>query len=133
MKNKKAYTLIQLLLTLIFVSIIFKMAVISVLQPNLNLDSSLRIKEHIKQFIKFENDIFLKTSQYETVDTTVIDKYPNNILKTKENNISFGFLEDSTIQVVKIDCEDDTKGINMAVIYKNNSYKYNSCTDLRIN
>jgi len=133
MKNKKAYTLIQLLLTLIFVSIIFKMAVVSVLQPNLNLDSSLRIKEHIKQFIKFENDIFLKTSQYETVDTTVINKYPNNILKTKENNISFGFLEDSTIQVVKIDCADDTKGFNMAVIYKNKTYRYNSCTDLRIN
>ena len=133
MKYKKAYTLIQLLLTLIFVSIIFKMAVVSVLQPNLNLDSSLRIKEHIKQFIKFENDIFLKTSEYETVDQIFIDKYPNNILKTKENEISFGFLEGSTIQVEKIDCNDDTKGFNMAVIYKNETYKYNSCTDLRIN
>jgi len=132
MIKKKAYSLVELLVGLLIISIIIGMSISTVFSSGNNGENTIKVKESITRIILLEEDIFAKTGEFQSVDLTSVTTYPNNFITTKENGLKWGLIEDSTIKIIKITCVDESVGFNLALTKDSADYSYNSCTDKKI-
>lgn len=123
-KNKKAFSLIELLFSLIILSALFAMAAPNFIEKNY-YEQSLRAKEELSNAIKTQLSHFEKNQKFLDFEETKSSSMNINI-----KDISFSLNKDHKLLSETQNCDNGTIGLYMKLTFEQDrKYEFNSCTD----
>lgn len=123
-KNKKAFSLIELLFSLIILSALFSIAAPNFIEKNY-YEQSLKAKEELSNAIKTQLSFFEKNQKFLDFEETKSTSMNINI-----EYISFALNKDHKLLSETQNCDNGTIGLYMKLTFEQDrKYEYNSCTD----
>lgn len=123
-KNKKAFSLIELLFSLIILSALFSIAAPNFIEKNY-YEQSLKAKEELSNAIKTQLSHFEKNQKF--LDFEEIKSTSMNI---NIKDTSFSLNKDHKLLSETQNCDNGTIGLYMKLTFEQErKFEYNSCTD----
>ena len=103
---KRAFTLIELLFSLLLISSLFLMAMPKIKENTLNT-ATINLKDNIYNMYKMQQKIYSKDNSYDTIDKQTL----TNSFVTSKKNYTYILKKNYTVETKPVKCDNGLDGV----------------------